>query len=128
MELRPGNGSLNLAAESRGDKEPEVGVRTRGAPTEDPNETWWSGEAGRLLLDSEPVLLYRLESGEGCNAPGLGVSSSSASSEISHTLGAPLCAYESSWRNDWLRGLRVRLGERSGDDGRAGTGEGDKAR
>lgn len=58
----------------------------------------------------------------------LGVSSSSASSEMSHTLGAPEWAYESSWSADWPRGLRVRLGERSGDEGLPGTGEGVRAR
>jgi hypothetical protein len=51
--------------------------------------------------------------------PAMGVSCNSASSEMSHTLGAPDCAYDSS-----RKGLRVRLGERSGEDGRArGTGE-----
>lgn len=59
-------------------------------------------------------------------APGL--SSSSASSEMSQTLGAPEWAYESSCSVDWPRGLLVRLGERSGDDGRPGPMEGERAR
>lgn len=58
--------------------------------------------------------------------PALGVSSSSASSEMSHTLGAPECAYDSSATRN---GLRVRFGERSGEEGRAmGVGEGERAR
>ena len=75
------------------------------------------------------MLLYRPDRGEGWRGPpDLGVSSSSASSEMSHTLGAPVWEYESSYKAGWLRGLRVRLGERSGDEGRPRTGEGDSAR
>lgn len=62
--LRPGKGSLNLAADNSGDGEPDVGVRTGGVATAPPKATWWSGEAGLLRLDKEPVLLYKDEMGE----------------------------------------------------------------
>jgi hypothetical protein len=83
------------------------------------------------------VLLYRLDT----VVPTRGVSSSSASSEISHTLGAPSKEpieagripepYRSGaptvcGRGSSARGLRVRLGERRGEAGRAssiGVGE-----
>jgi hypothetical protein len=92
----PGNGSLNFVADSNGEGEPDVGVRTGGAMGAPPNATWWSGDAGLLRRDREPVLLYKLEMGEGWMVPACGVSSSSASSDMSHTLGAPECVYESS--------------------------------
>ena len=123
----PGKGSLNLAADSIGEEGSDVGVRTAGELTV-PNATWWRGEAGRRLREMEPVPLYKPDSGEGWRGPGLGVSSSSASSEMSHTLGVPAWAYVSSYKAGWLRGLRVRLGDRSGDEDRPGTGDGDKAR
>ena len=128
---------MNLVAESRGDEEVEVGVLTAGALVAVPKgtETWYSGEAGRLLpaLGSEFEALCGLARGDGWMGgvwvdpfPAFGVSSNSASSEMSHTLGAPECAYESSCPRN---GLRVRLGERSGEDGRArGVGEGERAR
>jgi hypothetical protein len=132
----PGNGSLNLDAESKGEEEVEVGVLTAGAlvvPKE--ADTWCNGEAGRLLpdLDRELVPLCKLASGEGWNGvvwivplPALGVSSSSASSEMSHTLGAPEWIYDSSARR---KGLRVRFGERSGEEGLPrGIGEGERER
>lgn len=98
---------MNLEAERRGEEEVEVGVVTAGALVVPKGpETWWRGEAGRRLP------LRRVERGVGRTevvwmGAGLGVNSSSASSEMSHTLGAPEWAYESSWR----KGLRVRLGE-----------------
>jgi hypothetical protein len=122
----PGKGSLNLVAESIGEDGSDVGVRAAGALTV-PKATWYSGEAGLRLLERELLLLYRPDSAEGCRGPDLGVSSNSASSEMSHTLGVPAWVY-SSYKVGWLRGLRVRLGERSGDEARPGTGDGDKAR
>lgn len=63
--------------------------------------------------------------GEAWTWKGLGVSSSSASSDMSHTLGAPEWLYESSTVR---KGLRVRLGERSGEAGAArGRDEGERA-
>ena len=133
----PGNGSLNLDAERSGEDFSEVGVPTAGALVGAPNgrETWCSGDAGRLLptLGRPFGVLYRLARGEdwnwgGSGTPptGLGVNSSSASSEMSHTLGAPEWMYESSGGR---YGLRVRLGERRGEEGRArGMGEGESDR
>jgi hypothetical protein len=136
-EFRPGNGSLNFVAENEGEDAVEVGVLTDGALVGVPKgtETWCRGDAGRLLLepDKDLELLYMPDSGEGWKGvmwgvppAAFGVSSSSASSEMSHTLGAPECAYDSSVI---LNGLRVRFGDRSGEDGRfMGVGEGDSAR
>jgi hypothetical protein len=120
-----------LVEESRGE---EAGAEVGAVAAPNGTETWCKGEAGRLLpaLDNEE-LLYRVPRGEGWNGvvrgtPLLarGVRSSSASSEMSHTLGAPECAYDSSATR---KGLLVRFGERRGDEGRAmGTGEGERAR
>ena len=130
--LIPGNGSLNLAGASNGEDEVEVGVVTAGALVAVPNgtETWYKGEAGRLrpaLGRALKVLCRFARGGAGTDPiPALGVNSSSASSEMSHTLGAPECTYESSCSRN---GLRVRLGERRGDEGRAsGSGEGESER
>lgn len=130
--MTPGKGSLNLVADSKGEEEVDVGVLTAGALVAVPKgtETWYRGEAGRLrpTLGNALKVLCRLESGVVCTSPppAFGVSSSSASSEMSHTLGAPKCAYESSCVR---KGLRVRLGERSGEEGRArGSGEGERER
>jgi hypothetical protein len=81
------------------------------------------------------VLLYRPET----PVPARGVSSSSASSDMSHTLGEPSNEPSEAGRMPELygptvndrgsspRGLRVRLGERRGEDGRAsGSGEGER--
>jgi hypothetical protein len=86
------------------------------------------------------VLLYRLDT----VVPARGVSSSSASSDISHTLGAPSnepieagrmpepyrsCGPAVCGRISSARGLRVRFGDRNGDAGRAsGIGEGESMR
>jgi len=127
--------SLNLEGASRGEEAAEVGVLTVGVLVGGaPNgvRTWWRGEAGRRRRDSEPVLLYR----PATPPTALGVSSNSASSEMSHTLGEPskepseagrmpepMRSWEAAARS---RGLRVRLGDRSGDEGRlSGSGEGD---
>lgn len=79
---------MNLVGANRGDEAPDVGVLVEGvlvggAPKG--METWWRGDAGRRRRDSEPELLYKLET----PVPARGVSSSSASSEMSHTLGEP---------------------------------------
>lgn len=134
---------MNLDGARSGDEVAEVGVLTedvREAPKG--TDTWYSGEAGRRRRDREPVLLYRLDT------PLLarGVSSSSASSLISHTLGAPSkepidagrmpepyrsCGPAVIGRGSGssARGLRVRFGDRNGDRGRAsGSGDGDKVR
>lgn len=79
------------------------------------------------------MLLYRLET------PARGVSSSSASSDMSQTLGEPSKDPSEAGRMPELygpavsglgskpRGLRVRLGDRRGEDGRAsGSGEGER--
>ena len=57
MTVVPGKGSLNFAADSKGEGAPDVGVRTGGGATAAPKATWWSGDAGLLRLDNEPVLL-----------------------------------------------------------------------
>ncbi len=131
--------SLNLEGARRGEDVPEVGVLTVGLLVGDTPSSgadmWWSGEAGRRRLEREPVLLYKLDS----EVPSRGVSSNSASSEISHTLGAPSkepadagrmpepyrsCGLPGTERCSRPRGLRVRLGERRGEDERPwGTGE-----
>ena len=85
------------------------------------------------------MLLYKLDKA----VPARGVRSSSASSEMSHTLGAPsnepaeagrMPEPYRSWglagsgRSSMPRGLRARLGDRSGDEERPkGMGEGEKA-
>jgi len=130
--------SLNLAGASRGEEAPEVGVLTVGVlvgGTPKGMVTWCRGDAGRRRRDREPVLLYRLAT----PGPARGVSSSSASSDMSHTLGEPSKEPSEAGRmpepyRSWgpavrglgssPRGLRVRLGERSGEEGRA-VGEGD---
>jgi hypothetical protein len=135
---------LNLEGARRGEDAAEVGVLTvgvvvRGMPKEG-TETWWRGDAGRRRLDSDPVLLYRPDT----VVPARGVSSNSASSEMSHMLGAtsnePIEAGRMpepyrSWgiavcgRVSNARGLRVRFGDRRGDAGRAsGIGEGESMR
>jgi hypothetical protein len=81
------------------------------------------------------VLLYKPVAPEDAR----GVSSSSASSEMSHTLGEPSNEPSEAGRMPELygpavrglvsraRGLRVRLGERRGEVGRAsGSGEGER--
>jgi hypothetical protein len=128
---------LNLLGAKSGEEEPEVGVLADGvlvggAPKG--TKTWCRGEAGRRRRDREPVLLYRLAAPVAAR----GVSSSSASSEMSHTLGEPSNEPSEAGRMPELygpavrglvssaRGLRVRLGDRSGEDGRAsGSGEGE---
>jgi hypothetical protein len=118
-------------ANSKGEVEVEVGVPTAGAlVVPKGTETWYKGEAGLLLpaLGRALNVLCKLERGVVCTSPppSLGVSSNSASSEMSHTLGAPENEYESSCV---LNGLRVLLGDRRGEDGRArGRGEGDRER
>lgn len=80
--------SLNLEAARSGEEVVEVGVLVLEGLDERPGketETWYSGDAGRLRLESEPVLLYKLDTPEAAR----GVRSSSASSDISQTLGAP---------------------------------------
>jgi hypothetical protein len=112
-----------------------LGVLVGGRPKG--RETWCRGDAGRRRRERDPVLLCRL----GMPRPARGVSSSSASSEMSHTLGEPSKEPSEAGRmpdpyRSWgpagrdlgssPRGLRVRLGERSGDEGRAnGEGEGE---
>jgi hypothetical protein len=81
--------SLNLEGARRGDDVLDVGVPMAGelvggAP-KGMEDMWCRGEAGRRRLERDPVLLYRLAT----PLPARGVSSSSASSEISHTLGEP---------------------------------------
>lgn len=114
------------------------GVLVGGAPKG--TVTWYSGEAGRRRRESEPVLLWRLDT----VVPTRGVSSSSASSDMSHTLGTPSKEpmeagripepYRSivpteCGRGSSARGLRVRLGERRGEAGRAsGIGAGESIR
>ena len=121
-----------MVAESIGEEEVEVGVLTVGALVAVPKgtETWYKGEAGRLrpTLGSALSVLCRLTRGVVWTSPtpAFGVNSSSASSEMSHTLGAPECTKDSSCVR---KGLRARLGERSGEDGRAsGSGEGESER
>lgn len=86
------------------------------------------------------MLLYKLDT----LLLARGVSSSSASSEMSQTLGAPsnepteagrIPEPNLSWgpavndRDSGARGLRVRFGDRNGDEGQAdGDGEGDSVR
>jgi hypothetical protein len=133
---------LNLEGASIGDEVADVGVLTEGVLVGGAPKgmaTWWRGDAGRLRLDKEPVLLYRLD------MPLLarGVSSSSASSAMSQTLGAPSkeptdagripepyrsCRPDVARRGSTVRGLRG-LGERRGEEGRSrGMGEGERVR
>jgi hypothetical protein len=79
---------MNLVGASSGDEAPDVGVLVVGVLVGGaPNgiETWWRGDAGRRRRAREPVLLYKLET----PVPARGVSSNSASSEMSQTLGEP---------------------------------------
>lgn len=79
-----------MAGASSGDEAPDVGVLTVGVlvgGTPKGRLTWCRGDAGRRRRDSDPDVLYRLRLG--MVTPTRGVSSSSASSDMSHTLGEP---------------------------------------
>lgn len=81
-----GNDSLNFVANRSGEVCAELGALVK------PNAlvNWESGDAGRRLLRGSVLPCVTVSTGEPC-CPGRGVSSSSASSEMSHTLGAPEC-------------------------------------